>query len=1214
VKAKARFASPFGRIAVVLALLGVVLAAAAPAQAAQTHIFSFSAAEFLDDPQGLAVDQSGGPTDGHVWIGNGANGPYNSPVVLITDSAGNGIVTASPITPFVTPSSIAVDGSGNGYVADTGNDTIYKFAPDGTLLWEVNENSFPEAKGMEIELMAVDPSSGHLIVVKGSMWTPGQVLEIDGAGNLVGTTPDETGQPTGLAVGSNGARYLIEHPLTGGTYGVDELDAAGKFQRRLDDEPASGVAYDPVNDQLVVDHGSYISIYDATSGQQVDKFGSGSLFEGQRAGVDGNTGVVYALETQNSGSGGGKLDAFVPAALPDVAVGAVSALGSTSVTLNGHVDPAGGGEVTSCEFEFGETAGYGQSAPCSPATPYSAPVDVSAELTGLAPATEYHYRLSAGNAHGAAHVEQDHTFVTGPDVPQLLSQIVADLGSDNARIDSTIKVMGADTNVRVEYGTTTAYGSVAPPSGKVSAASGPADQASRSVPVQLTGLAPATAYHYRVVITNSAGTTTGTDEVFTTFPIPENVLADGRAYELVSPLNKHAHGMPHEYGIATDDGDAVLYPAAVSIGNTASGNQTFAVARRIDGTWTPDSPYLRSNSLGIGQYPIMPWFSADLSMFSFSGTGYTPEGEYPGLYLSNRTGTVRASIGSLDPPVEGPGAADPVLRFEEFMTAGASPDMSSLYFAYNGALLTEDSPRIPGMASKHIGGFYEYRNGQLTAADRLPDGSLDPEGAVPAATARTNLAVLNVDRQPAGFLNQVSADGSRAFFVSPDPAAGSPRPIELYVHRDSQSSLLASRSELSGEAAATGAVAMPGADLNQNSLNLTEHPYASASPNGSHVFFESKDQLTADAPADTAVKGYLFDVDTQQLSYVPGVGGTVLDASNDGSRLFFVEGEELALWEAGAGVTEIASGSARFQVSAATPDGSALVFTPVSPLPGFNNGGLRQVYRYETASKQLDCLSCPAAGVSPAAGSYLAGEDRLDQGGALTGELKAPHYYADEGRRVFFETGQPLATSDINSASDVYEWEAGHIHLISDGRDRRGSFLVDNSASGDDAFFVTAAELDPRDVDGGPDLYDARVGGGNDEATGLAACGSSCQGEPIAPPQPPNVASIGFEGRGNAGSGAKPRVSVRRRSGQVGTFGLAVKASGPGRISAWGPGVKKASRATPKAGSYELTLSLSSRAREKLKQEHELTVKVRVVFTPATGKPSTTSVSVTLKA
>jgi hypothetical protein len=102
----------------------------------------------------------------------------------------------------------------------------------------------------------------------------------------------------------------------------------------------------------------------------------------------------------NGTSTGGPSYTYFTTPPPAVVTGLGSSVRSASATLNATVNPDGG-EVTECKFEYGTTPSYGQSAPCTP-SPGSggAPVAVSAPITGLAPKTSYHFRISATNLGG----------------------------------------------------------------------------------------------------------------------------------------------------------------------------------------------------------------------------------------------------------------------------------------------------------------------------------------------------------------------------------------------------------------------------------------------------------------------------------------------------------------------------------------------------------------------------------------------------------------------------------------------------------------------------------------------------------------------------------------------------------------------------------------------------------------------------------------------
>ena len=89
------------------------------------------------------------------------------------------------------------------------------------------------------------------------------------------------------------------------------------------------------------------------------------------------------------------------AAAPTAITGPVSAVGGSSATLNGTVNP--GGAATEWWFEYGTSTSYGSATPHTNAGSGSANVPVSRALTGLSAATTYHYRLVAKNASGTAN-------------------------------------------------------------------------------------------------------------------------------------------------------------------------------------------------------------------------------------------------------------------------------------------------------------------------------------------------------------------------------------------------------------------------------------------------------------------------------------------------------------------------------------------------------------------------------------------------------------------------------------------------------------------------------------------------------------------------------------------------------------------------------------------------------------------------------------------
>jgi hypothetical protein len=218
--------------------------------------------------------------------------------------------------------------------------------------------------------------------------------------------------------------------------------------------------------------------------------------------------------------------------------------------------------------------------------------------------------------------------------------------------------------------------------------------------------------------------------------------------------------------------------------------------------------------------------------------------------------------------------------------AGTSPDLKTIYFFYAAEL-------FPGASE-----LYEYKEGVLSDAGVLPNGETSSGRAIPAAQGRVYAGPHEREMpretvgigvvSPAGYDNQVSADGSRIFFTREDKAGQ----FELYARvtapDGSHATVLVSQSQLpghEGEPAPDGPSKMPQARWETGKyFENPEHEageglpaYVFASPDGVHAFFQSTDRLTTDAPENSAAKTYDFDVDTGVLEYVGGVTGAIVD-------------------------------------------------------------------------------------------------------------------------------------------------------------------------------------------------------------------------------------------------------------------------------------------------------------------------------------------------
>ncbi|HEX9966514.1 MAG TPA: hypothetical protein VGB06_01070, partial [Solirubrobacterales bacterium] len=122
---------------------------------------------------------------------------------------------------------------------------------------------------------------------------------------------------------------------------------------------------------------------------------------------------------------------FTTGPAPVVATGQPSAIGVSTATLNGAVNPRG--QATTYRFEYGPTTSYGTKVPVPNASVGSGTVDVavSQAIAGLEAGREYHYRVVATNPEGTVFGD-DAVFFT-KDLPPLFTVSFGKTGSSNGQ-------------------------------------------------------------------------------------------------------------------------------------------------------------------------------------------------------------------------------------------------------------------------------------------------------------------------------------------------------------------------------------------------------------------------------------------------------------------------------------------------------------------------------------------------------------------------------------------------------------------------------------------------------------------------------------------------------------------------------------------------------------------------------------------------------------
>jgi hypothetical protein len=270
-------------------------------------------------------------------------------------------------------------------------------------------------------------------------------------------------------------------------------------------------------------------------------------------GLTGGTTYHYRLVAANSGgTDAGTDQTFTTPATPSkpsIASRPATAIGVSSATIGASVSPHG--PPTSIVFDYGTSTAYGATTPPQDVGTGTTAVTLKATISGLKPNTTYHFRARATNATGTTNGSDRSFKTTSPRKATVSTGGVADLTATGVTVTGSVDPNGRDTQVYVQVGPTTKYGSRTPSVGVG------AGDAAVPVTIGVAGLTPLRTYHYRVVAVSDAGSVTGADRTFTTPRVANTLTLTGRPNPVV-------YGRPSIISIALTGTGAGGTPVSLS--------------------------------------------------------------------------------------------------------------------------------------------------------------------------------------------------------------------------------------------------------------------------------------------------------------------------------------------------------------------------------------------------------------------------------------------------------------------------------------------------------------------------------------------------------------------------------------------------------------------------------------------------------------------------
>jgi hypothetical protein len=759
-------------------------------------------------------------------------------------------------------------------------------------------------------------------------------------------------------------------------------------------------------------------------------------------------------------------------------------VGAHDASFEGTVDPDG---LAGFHFEYSRDGVTWTPTGVDRYVSGGSPVTVTASVDGLEAGTLYRVRIVTSKYMGLASKDvvssPELTFATDSLPPEAETLAVSSRRSTSATLQGRVNPNGTSTSYHFQYGRTTGYGQRAPMPDGNAGSGGVAKLVSQVV----SGLQPGTTYHYRVVAESSLGLVAGDDRTFATRSAE---LPNGRGFELVSPADKLSGSgvgqhLPEDFaagvtGYASGDGERYAIEATrggvLLDGEFAYAND-WAFAERTQDGWRSHSPFTHSNYGYAGnRFANLKATNEELSTVIWGTNGGRGISPFPEMQdWADSVGV--ATISDWDGDWELLAPTDPAQGNGDQSTPRAvSADGSAVAISslVRGLLSTTDPTLdlVTGSRStyvKHLptglddtfAGAGTYAAvGACSAGTEIPSRTdvgggvfkLTPQSC-PAQAGRdgsvtsTRGASLGTAEQKELPDNAVSQDGSRVFFMSPDPnAPGLPGagctgtgatslcPPQLYVRQfnstgDPVTRWISRSTVANQDATLAGPVYFEGAsDDGDKVLFRTNMPLTPDDPNGT-----CGAPCTTGAPSGASWDLYLYDLpdgadpaggtltritagptgsaDVNAAADAPAQVAALRYLSTDASRAYFVTAAPLP----GAAVPE--SGTTTSPGGATnTTDAANLYLYDANRAPAERWRFVARIPR----QRGLHLASCASTAMSP--GSPIARD------GNATGTIAASFNCvqgSEDGAFVTLLTDGRLTADDPDATSgDVYAFDA----------------------------------------------------------------------------------------------------------------------------------------------------------------------------------------------